>query len=282
MGVISGSNMVIDGQSTMGSWSIDHTADVQAIIASNTFGAPKRIIGNYNWTGSVEGWGHTPAVLPGDSFTFKGSIDESLGASGAAIVDSTSITINVESGEVIKFSTSFSSNGLLTLGAAVVAADTDCPTAFTPIGVTVEYDDLDNPSVSYTTLANVKTITINLTADNQSYIDTSTAGQTQRLAGNIDCTVDIDVNVEDTGLASLPEVNTATRLKITLDGVATPYQFDYIRWASVGGITVSRETAGVLSATLNGQFSGVEEVTDATDTCSVGEITLPDRAYWPS
>ena len=277
MGVIGGAKSLINGMYTTKSWSISHKADLQAIIASNTYGGPVRLEGNKDWSGTVEGWGHTPPILPGDIFSFTGSIDGSLGATGSAICDSTTITINVESGAVINYSSAFSANGALTFGAAVVAADDTCPSAYSPIGAIISYDVL--PDTAYATLPNVKMITINITADNQFHIDSSTAGETLRLAGNINCTVDIDVNIEDTGLASLPAVNSVCRLKITLAS-GDVYDIDFIRFASVSDITADRETAAIISAKLNGLFSGVE-VAEGTE-CEAGQITLPDRAYWPA
>lgn len=56
-------------------WTINVMSEIQAFITSATKAGTGRQIGNIDWNGQYSAYGHTPVCLPGDSFTFKGSLD---------------------------------------------------------------------------------------------------------------------------------------------------------------------------------------------------------------
>lgn len=275
MSVISGLAGRINGQSTVGRWSISHTADLQPIIASNTKGAPVRVTGNSDWTGTYEAWGHTPGLFPGELFQFQGSIDGANGAdSGAsgAIVDSVAIEWDIAAGAPIKHTVSFSANAALTLGADVVAVDSTDPAAFTTVGTKLNIVNSIPDSPTNADLDDVTSMTLTITADNKAYASSSTAGVMKRVAGNLDATVSITALTDD--WSTLPQINDIRSLKLFVNATEF-WLIEYVIFAELTDMEVNREGDPV-GATMTANFTGFSEVGTTTPAWTEGEITQPD------
>ena len=272
MSVISGIGGAVNGQSTVRTWTVTSLADIQAIIASGSKQGTVLVAGNTDWNGNFTAYGDTPAVMPNEGFTFTGSVDGTKGVTGTAIVDSVEIVIDVETGAVIAYTVNFSGNGVLTLGAAV-ATDTSKPCPATSIGTKVELGTL---AAVFTEIDDVRTVTITITADNQSYVSSATAGGTKRVAGNISASISITVFEGDP--ANLPAANDEGILRLFVNA-SEFWEFKFIRFADASDVGVDVEAGAVVGATLNAQWSAFAEV---SSVCTEGSIKKPDAStYWP-
>jgi len=272
MGVLSGIGGAVDGEACVRTWTIATTADVQNAVCSASKQGTIVIDGNEDWSGSFTQYGHTPNRMPQDSFTFTGSIDGSNGAVGTAIVDSVEITIDIEAGAIIGIVTNFSGNGAVTLGAAV-ASDSTTPDPATSIGCKVEVGTMVGSPV-WTEITDVRTVTITITADNQSYVSSSTAGKTKRTAGNISAAIAVTVYEDD--FADLPAVNSDARMRVYVNATEF-WLFEFVRFGEASDLTVDRETAALVGATLNASWTGFAEV---DGSMTEGQIVEPDTTKW--
>ena len=277
MSVVSGKAGAVNGKSTVRKWSISYTADTKTFVASSTKGGTGRLAGNEDWSGSYDGYGHTPGVMPGGALSFVGSIDGTKGVSGTAIVDQVVITIDIEGGGIISHTVSFSANGALTEGAAA-ATDATLPEAYTSIGCKAEVAD-PAESPSYTALPDVRTITITMTANNSSYVSSDTAGQTQRCAGNLDVTIAISLYTNDPSTSPIPAVNAEQFLQCYVS--ATEYwEFCAVRFGEHSDIEVDVEGNAIVGLTLNAGMSGWY---DLAGTITEGTIIDPaETTVWPA
>lgn len=274
MGTISGMKGAVDGAHSVRNWSITSTAALQAAVASNTKGGTVTLPGNTDWSGNFGAYGHTPAVLPGEIFTFSGSIDGTKGAAGSAIVDQVVITIDIEAGAIISHTVNFSSVGALTLG-NVAVADATTPNPPSSIGCKVE---LATPagSPSWVELDDVRVITITLTRSNVAYVSSGTAGANSRVLGNLSATVAITLYTDDFG--ALPAKNDVRGARLYVNAT----EFWLINWLRIGDVTdltVDIEGPNVVPASITGQWTGY---TNISDTPTEGTITTPaGDEVWP-
>ncbi|HUT59180.1 MAG TPA: hypothetical protein VNA25_15130 [Phycisphaerae bacterium] len=277
MGVVSGIAAAVNGVSTARGWQITYKGDPKAYVASNTKAGPGRLPGNTDWSGSYAAYGHTPPVVPGESFTFLGSVDGATGAGGTALVDSITLTIDIEGGSVIAYSVAFSAADALTLGIAAVVADAEDPDAYSAVGRTVTYVAAGSEAGAWTTLANVRTVTITLTASNMAYVSSTTAGVTKRLAGNFDASIAISIYEGDLSAVIEPHTVYAIRVYVT---AALFWDIRWMIFSDASGIDVNREQPNLVSYTANAQFTGWEYI---SSTWTEGEVLDPATAtVWPA
>lgn len=283
MSVITGIQGFVNDRECTRGWSINHTADLQPYVCSASQGGTGRVDGNKDWTGNYSAYGHTPDVMPGESFTFMGVVSgvagpATVGAEGTARVDQVEITWDIEAGAIIAHTVNFSSNGALSLGVVDSSGHTESvPNPVTAVGTSIDFFDEDGASDSTLDALEVRTVTLTITCDNKSYVGSGTPGVTKRAAGNIDFTVSFTVYVDD--FSDLPALNLVRELRINVD--ATNYWL--LKWVMFGnnsGLEVDREGASLVGATCNGSMNGFTEV---SGTPTVGEITGPggSPAFWP-
>jgi hypothetical protein len=278
MAVISGIGGYVDtaisGVRSIRKWSIDdNSADAPRVVASNTKGGSTRVAGNLDWSGQYQAFGHTPAVMPGDSFTFKGSIDGTKGVSGAALCDSIEVTVDIEGGQVISHVARFSANGALAKGNVSATADTSVPNEPSSIGCKVQTAD-PSASPAFADLADVRQYTLTITADNQSYVSSETAGQTQRKKGNYDFQVSISRYTSD--FADGPQPNNVKHLKLFVNATEF-WELKWARFIEDSGLEVDREGAGLVACTKNAVMEGFTLV---GSTPTAGHIKKPDTTTW--
>lgn len=257
----------VNGVSEIANWQVSGQADLKEIFASSSKGAPITLDGNKDWSGSYKSYGHTPPVMPGEAFTFTGSVDGSKGATGAAIADSITVTVNIAAAAPIEFTTQFSGNGALTLGAAV-ATDVTAPNPPSSKGCKVATYN----GTTETVLDNITDFTFTITAANQTYVNSSTNGLVKRLAGNI--TAQASYNQECDNFDALPALNAENEYRFYVTA-ATYWSF---KWLKVDGHTpnVDVETAKVLGSGVSLRFGGFSGGVE-------GYIKKPgDVAFWPA
>lgn len=272
MSTISGALGAVNGVHTVQNWSIDSEADLQSYVASNTKGGTGRMNGNKRWRGTYKALGHTPVQLPGAAITFTGTIDNVKGATGAAIVEQCEITINIESGEIINYTTTFGSDGALSLGNAA-ATDTVVPNPPSSIGCKVELGTVAASPV-FTELADVRTITITLTSAPSTYVSSGTAGIERRYKGPYDVQLSIAVYCDD--FSTVPQENTINQVRCYVDGT-TYWDFKWIRWSGISGMLVDPSTHAVIGCTVNGAMNGY---TNVAATPTAGYVKAPSTTAW--
>lgn len=260
MGVHSGKFGVVNGYSTVRNWAVVDTMTFQEIVASNTRGGKARRKAIHDWNGSFGGWGACPAVMPGVEFTFQGYTapdDDTEGSAGVcyegpAIVESVQIVWNWEAGEVINWTVTMAGNGRLTTSSDVYedVTDLDAP----PVcGTKIEYLDGDNGdgSDAHTEWDNAAQATLNITAANLTYVNSSTieSGEcwTKRKPGIIDWSLAV---VEQDNIRT--KFDKGDDLFIKLYANAVDYwHLAFAKVREFTGLTVDRETGAILAQTVN-------------------------------
>ncbi len=270
--VLGGSAGAVNDVDTVGNWSVTSTADLQAVIASNTKKGTVLLDGNTDWSGSWVAYKGTPDYKPGDTLTFTGSIDGTNGATGSVMVDSIEIVIDIEAGGVITATVNFSGNGALTLGAAA-ATDATTPDPPTSIGTKVELGTMVAVPV-WTEVDDVRTVTLTLTRDNQAYVSSSTSGATKRIAGNWSATVAMTVYEDD--WADIETINAEKRMRIYVDST-TYWLVEFVKLAEASDLTVDIEAGALIGATQNFQWTAYADVAGSQ---TEGEITDPGSTTW--
>ena len=210
-------------------------------FASNPDGASGQLAGNNDWSGSYKILGGEPANMPGDGITFTGSVDGTNGCTGTAIVDSITVTAPIAAGGPVTTVVAFSSNGALTVGAAV-ATDVTEPNPPPAKLAKMNVDSAD--------LAGVQSITMTLTSANKDYV---TTGETNRVAGNLTGTLSYDLLEGD--YTNLPAPNANEILKFYV----TATLFWHLKWMTVETLTnlkVDIEANELVGATVNYKFNG--------------------------
>lgn len=276
MAVKSGRNGAVNGVPRIFDWQVDYKADTQPVVDSGTSGATTRLPGNKDWSGSINGNGYQPPLMPGADLAFVGSEDGENGLTGNAIIDQIAVNINIESKESIAYAMNFSGNGLLTPGAAV-AVDDSISVGFSPGSSKIE---ICTPAASptWTEVPNIKTIGLTITAANQEHADSSTNGTKGRIKGNCDFTVTYSRNCN--GFADLIEPNSVRGLRIYVTDTLY-WELLWVMFGDATGLKVDRKTGAILGYTQNAAMCATCEI---GGTPTKGHILLPDAAHtqwWP-
>lgn len=266
---VSGRFGVVNGQSTVRNWSINHISAAQKYVASNTRGGAGRRHGVQDFNGSFGGYGYSPTVLPGQLFSFSGltaptsGIEDTPGIlwNGAAIVDSVAITYSWAAAEIVSWVCNFSGNGELTSTSGTLADATE-PRVFQVCGSNVEINDEIQED-----LVNA---VFTLTAENQAYVNSASVinGKcwTKRRPGNIDWT--LALTQQQDGPAP---VGTTTQGIIELPG---GWGLSWGHLESLSSLMVDRETGAIIGRTLNYAMDGYKD--------AIGAIISPLGPFWPT
>lgn len=275
MPVISGKTGCVNGISCVRQWTITHTSSPADVVDSATKGAKGAVAGNQDWSGSYVANGAIPEVRPGETFDFQAAVDATNGVSGTAIVDRIEIEIDVENGGIISHTVSFSGNGVLTYG-AVTASDAGPPKILPAMNCHVT-TCAPAQSPTWTALTNVRTIRITLSADNQTYVDSSCGGWTQRVGGNITAEISISVymvSIED--LLTIVEPNNVRGVRIYVNA-DTYWELLWMMFTGLSNVTVDIERGTVVGADLAARFVVSQQIGGNT---IYGTIKAPGNATW--
>ena len=265
MGVINGVGGAVDGRSTVRQWSIREIQRGAKWVASNTSAGVARKCGVKDWRGYFTGYGHTPATFPGQTFTFTGSVDGTLGVSGPAICDRIVITWDIEAGKIIEYRVDFSANGTLSKGAGV-AAD-----ATTPV---VECSTSMYVTIGGGQQTDIRFMRLVITCDNRPYVSSDTAGQVKRNSGNIDaeCLYRLYQDVP----ANLPTLAVPNQLRFHVTGDPTYWEMTWMLLEEIEDYGADREGAENVGATIKGAFC-------AYNGTGAGTIVSPSTTQkWPT
>jgi len=281
MSVHSGKFATVNGEPTVGAWSINDDSDTKAYRASNTKGGTDRRPGITSWSGSFERFSGLPIVMPGTSFSFLGyeapDSDVSGGTgqtySGTALVDSIALTWNWQGGDLLKLVTNFSGHlALITAAAQAAVADNTASDARGIVEVTPPTVQV-NGAGGQVAWPNVAQISLTISAANQPYVNSSTAGGTGRKPGNIDWTL---TATEQEVLRTLFNKGDIVDLKLFIDATT----FWILKFGLVKGFTNirhDRDTGAIISRNVQIDMKAF----DAAGV--VGQIRLPGASsdFWP-
>jgi len=263
-------------------WGINHTSELQTFGCSATKGARGRIGGTEDWSGQYQAYGAIPAVLPGDEVTFNGAISgegaSAVGVSGDVMIESVEIVWNVETGAPIAHTVQFGGNGPLTYGTVNVPADATIPDPLTSKGCKVEIWSVAETPEKEAEFAELRTITLRLSKDNQAFATTTTAGWKNRAEGGLDIECNFTVLTDD--FADFPDVNAIKELRLYID--ATHYwQLKWMIFGEHSGLDVDIEGGALVGGTINAAFVPYTRVGTTPTQGVVKDPSATPVTIWP-
>lgn len=283
MGAVTGKWGYVNGKSTTLGWQVDDAAAVARQKSSSTGGGYQRFMGAQSWSGSYRAGGASPAVMPGESFAFSGftAPDDGVGGndgqtySGTARV--TQVAINwawTGDAVLINHEVSFMGDLALAIASATYTEDSTDPVAEpTPISAGVKYA-VNEDEVTWTTLANVSNVSLNLINNVQPVVNSSTVVSdvlwTGTREGGFDWTCDITVDdnvryLEKGEWYGLQLFTNATEF----------WQLQYGRVMNYSGLVIDVENDSIIQQTAN---LGMHSHNGANE----GEVIQPDlTSFWP-
>ncbi len=277
MGIHSGKFAVVNGKSTVRSWSISDTMALMKFVASNTQGGSGRRKGVKSWSGSYNQYGATPAAMPGEMPTFAGYTapdSDTVGGdgdiySGTTIIDSVAVTWNYGGGDILSMVTNFSGHLSLSKTSDLLADATD-PTTPEICGLPIEYST-DN-GATFTALSNLTQAVLTITSANQAFVNSSTNCETGRKPGPIDFT--LALTRQESNLDADFAKGDDLIFKMWVDDT----NFWFLKWCKVKeftGLTADTETGAIIQHTVNLEMNGF------VDGFGIGLIMLPGNSvYW--
>ena len=115
MATISGKDGQVNSFDDITGWTINVTSNNAAYASSSTGGWKKRVPGVKDWSGTFSGKfnGELP-VAEGEEVALTLTLDGSSSFSGDAVIDQITLQVDVDDGDVVGFTASFSGSGELT------------------------------------------------------------------------------------------------------------------------------------------------------------------------
>jgi hypothetical protein len=260
-GVHSGRFCMVDGQTGVMNWTVNETSTPAATRDSATALMMARFPGIKDWNGTFAANGTPPLTLfPSEEFSFFGftaPTSDIVGSngdivSGSALCDSLGITWNFESADILSYVSSFSGNGPLVRAASAHYEDSSSPQYSAAVGLLLQILGGDDPVV----IPNVKTINLTLSAENPSYVDSSTAGWTGRKAGVLDATLDIEFNATDLTPLGSPVIGDSLQFQFYVNDTDS-WSFAWWILKDVTNLTCDRNGA-IIGYTANFEFNGFD------------------------
>ena len=276
MGYITGKKGMVNGANTVRLWRIETLSPGGLYAGSNAAGAHDRIDGWKDWRGIYAAYGHTPPVMPGEEFTFTGSIDGTKGVTGPAIVETVAIVIEIPQQEdqpptPINYMVEFKGNGELTRGAAAVS-DTTVPNVPNPKHLKVEY--ATPGGTEYTTLCSVYKAQLQFASKNPVYRKGCNDGMTYRLAGNIDGRLQVEMYESDAAVLPVEGNNYSVKIHVT-DSLF--WKIDWMKLEAIMPFEVPIESANLVYANLSWSLKSVALI---GETPTRGSIAKPGGTIW--
>lgn len=236
--------------------------------ATGAFGMKSQLAGNTDWSGSASIYGYIPGTLPGEAFTFNGQTDSSGGGTkwtGAAIMESITVTTDTEAAAPIQTDLTFRGNGALSTGTGTVA-DSANPGIYSSISLGVTFDG--------SAVTAVRGWTLNIQNDLQQYCTDGDAGIIKRKAGNL--SGGGSFTVYEGAPASVLAPGDVAVLRLHVTGSL----YWELTYAQIVDFTkeVPIEDAGIIPVTYNFVFTGHKLI---TATWTRGSLKKPDTTkFW--
>lgn len=253
----SGKYGYVNNQHAVRNWQASRTTSPQKYVNSQTLGGPGRLPGIKDWSGSFGCYGATPLVMPGQLFTFTGFTSPDSAPptgvgdawAGPAIVDSMQIDWNWESGAILAHQISFSSVGAgLVVNGSANYVDSGVATLQTTIGLQA----VNATSNSPVTIANVTQGSLQISAENQAYVNSSTFPYTGRRPGNIDATMSLTIQDSNpTQMAADITDDLIVQLQVTGGESPTYWLLQWMHYKDFSNLNVDRESGAIISFQAN-------------------------------
>lgn len=269
----SGKYGMVNGQTAVRNWNLTRTTSPPKGVHSGTKGGPSRKPGVKDWSGNFGCYGAVPVVMPGGLFTFIGFTAPDSGPptgdgvawTGPAIVDSMQLDWNWETGDILAHQINFSSNGAMTKSSASNYVDS----TVTELQETTGLNAINATSNSPITICNITTASLQITADNQSFVNSCTAGQTQRRPGNIDATLSLTIQDTDpTQMGCDLSDDVIFQMNVTISDSPDYYLLQWMHFANFSNLVVDRESGAIISFQANFEMNLIVDG-------AMGAIVLP-------
>lgn len=290
--MLSGKYGAINGFSTIHNWVLNETSQPAEFRASNTKSGTGRREGVYDFTGSCEGYAGVPPVMPSEYFDFDGYTAPTTGARGAAgivhsavnaIVQSVTINWNWGTCELLGWTMNFAAGqpGVITRASSAI---TDATTPNPPIICGTKVTLTSNRTV----WNNIVSASLTITANNPSFVNSSTQCTTGRRPGIIDWTAAIREQATGPnatlGLAACQGIAVGgdTVLSLWVDGT------DYwdLWWAhltDISDLRVDNDTGAIIEQTNNFAMNGFDTASSGNGRIArPGEDGASNPYWWPS
>lgn len=286
MGVFSGKYGVVNQMTRVRNWVLNETTSPARYRASNTKGGTGRAAGTYDFTGSFEGYGGVPPVMPSEYFDFAGYTAPTTGAYGTngvtksanyAIVESVTINWSWETGDLLDWVVNFAAGQPLIITEAT-GSDTDTANFDPPLvcGTKVTLTEAN------TVWPNITRASLTILAENPSYVNSSTSGKTGRRPGVIDWNAAI--TEQATGEFASLNADACLGSKVGGDNVlrmwidATTYwDLHMAHHANTSDLRVDLDTGDIVAQTHNFEMTGI----DTGNTLGhVGRPGESSGSYW--
>ena len=273
MSIRTGKDGSVDGISCLTQWQVSRTAALTKYAASCTDRGTGATSGNINESGSLSGLGGNPPITPGVPFAFVGIADQTPSEfrsyGGTVLPLSLSINCDKEGGGNINWSSNFGVQGELTPGTAAAAAIDPSEYNVHPGASDVaDASTLDTDGTDEVPIAGFRKWSLSISVPEKTYVQN---GLVYRQAGNLECSVSIDVYSEDLRNA-LTDPNTLRILKLFVDDTDF-WNLEWVRWSDASNFVVNRGTQDLMGYTLNAMWTSV------SDQSALGHITRPGGAH---
>lgn len=272
MGVHGGKFAIVNGVPGMRNWTVTENRPAAKAVNSATRNGTARRAGPANWSGSFAQHGHTPPVMPGESFSFIGYTSPTNDVSGSgqtysgtARVSNVVITWDWAAAAIISMVTNFTGHLALANGTGSYADSTD-PVLPEMCGLAVTWGDAD------TVIANLTQAVLTISSALQTYTNSSTACWQGVLGGPIDWTLAL-TQQDDERVAELA-TGEETHFKLEVDD--TDYwHLGYGHIENYSNMQANRETGAIIARTINIAMNS-NKVADS----SIGWISKPGGTDW--
>lgn len=284
MGVHSGKFGVVDGISTVRDWNIVDTMTAQRFGASNTLWGKGSRPGIHSWNGGFNVFGASPAVMPGDQFSFLGYTAPNNNGSGPgvtydgdALVEQLQVNWNWTGGEIINSNVTFQGHLELTTNqTGDEITDETCPDVPEIAGAKIMVS-LEAPWSEWVEWDNLMTATLTVSCELKSFVNSGTIITNRIWTGHQPGPIDwtLSVTEQDTRRNF---VNKGQRIAVRL--YVNENDYFELKWVQVNEFTdlsVNRETGDIMQQTINATMDGIDS---SVDPCQVGHLLLPSGDQW--
>lgn len=283
MAIVGGRWGVVNGQKFVSSWQVDDQSDTKETVNSVTKAGKHRLPGINSWTGSFESNGAIPVNMPGDMISFEGYLgpdNNTVGStgvtySGQAMIERVSITWNWATGDILKTSTEFQGHlGLTYADGQAAIFDTSSINYYGSKQIPTPTVQINNAG-GFVNWPNLAQLTLTISNEVQSYVNSSTGGNTGRLAGVFD--LDITATEQEV-LRSLFQKDDILELKLPVDPTFTNFWFiQYGHVKNFTNIRADRETGAIITQNVEIPWSAFDAESN------LGSIKLPGAGsnWWP-
>jgi hypothetical protein len=291
MPVYSGRFGAVDGMSTVRNWVLNETTQPAEYRASNTRAGTGRKEGVYDYTGSFEGYGGVPPVMPSEYFDFVGYTAPGSGQFGAvgvtknadaAIVQSVTINWDWTTGGLLDWVVNFAAGApnIITEASAAV-------TDLTPPAVKIVCPTKITLTTNNTVWPNLTRASLTITANNPSFVNSSTQGRTGRRAGMIDWTASVTEQAVAGNATLSPSlclgslVGGDTLMRMWIDAT-TYWGLLWAHYVDASDFRVDNDTGAIIGQTNNFAKAGFDPDGDSGYIARPGEDGGSNPYWWPT